>query len=78
MPEDPRQKAYLAFHELPVGTDLGAVEYELSEKLVRRHLSATHQEPYPASGNVFYAPASILASPPPPTSVPSAFTATLQ
>lgn len=57
-----RQKADVAFYELPVGTDLGSLEYELSEQLVRRHLAATHQDAYPPAGDVTYAPASILAS----------------
>jgi hypothetical protein len=52
----------MAFHELPVGTDLGSVEYELSEDLVARHVTATHQSIYPGSGDVRYAPVSILAS----------------
>jgi hypothetical protein len=62
MPDDQRKRADLAFHELPIGTDLGSVEYELSEVLVERHLKATHQTPYPSSNNERYAPVSILAS----------------
>ncbi|HSP55151.1 MAG TPA: hypothetical protein VLS25_06135 [Dehalococcoidia bacterium] len=62
MAGDARKRADLAFHELPIGTDLGSIEYELSERLVDRHLRATHQTPYPASGDERYAPVSILAS----------------
>lgn len=62
MPGSERKRADLAFHELPVGTDLGSIEYELSQRLVERHLKATHQTPYPASGGERYAPVSILAS----------------
>ena len=62
MPEKERQRADLAFHELPVGIDLGSVEYELSERVVERHLKATHQTPIPESGGDRYAPVSILAS----------------
>jgi hypothetical protein len=58
-----REKAHVAFHELPVGTDLGSIEYELSEDLARRHSEATGQTPYPASDKGDrYAPVSILAS----------------
>jgi hypothetical protein len=62
MPRQDRQRADLAFHELPVGTDLGSVEYEMSERLVDRHLGATHQAPYPEAGGERFAPVSILAS----------------
>lgn len=62
MPGIDRQRADVAFHELPVGIDLGSVEYELSQQVVDRHLRATHQTPYPASGGERYAPVSILAS----------------
>lgn len=62
MSDGERKRADVAFHELPVGIDLGSVEYEMSERLVERHLRATHQTPYPASGGERYAPVSILAS----------------
>ena len=62
MPEKERKRADLAFHELPVGVDLGSIEYELSERLVDRHLKATHQTPHPPAGGERYAPVSILAS----------------
>jgi len=62
MPGDQRTRADQAFHELPIGADLGSVEYELTERLVDRHLRATHQTPYPQSGDERYASASILAS----------------
>ena len=62
MPDSERKRADLAFHELPIGTDLSSVEYELSERFVARHLEATHQTPYPAPGGDRFAPASILAS----------------
>lgn len=62
MPGAERQRADVAFHELPVGIDLGSVEYELSQQVVDRHLRATHQTPYPASGGERHAPVSILAS----------------
>jgi hypothetical protein len=62
MPEKERMRADLAFHELPIGTDLGSIEYELSERLVDRHLEATHQTPHPSAGGQRYAPVSILAS----------------
>ena len=57
-----RRKADLAFHDLPVGTDLGSIEYELTEALARRHLTATHQSQYPGDGGRAFAPVSILAS----------------
>ncbi len=57
-----RKPADVAFHELPIGVDLGSIEYELSERLVDRHLRATHQTRYPDSGGERYAPVSILAS----------------
>ena len=62
MPEDERQKADRAFHELPVGTDMGSIEYTLSEERVERHLRATHQTPYPQTDGEKLAPVSILAS----------------
>jgi hypothetical protein len=60
--ESDRRKADVAFHELPVGTDLGSIEYELSEELVRRHLQATGQTPYQPSEHEQFAPVSVLAS----------------
>ena len=51
-----------AFHEIPVGTDLGSIEYEVDEGMVQRHMQATHQSPYPAQDGHQLAPASILAS----------------
>lgn len=62
MPQTNRKRADLAFHELPVGTDLGSVQYDLSERMVDRHLRATHQTPYPPAGEDRFAPVSILAS----------------
>lgn len=62
MPEDERQKANQAFHELPVGTDMGSIEYTISEERVERHLRATHQTPYPQTDGEKLAPVSILAS----------------
>jgi hypothetical protein len=62
MPSSERKRADLAFHELPIGVDLGSIEYELSGRLVGRHLKATHQTPYPSAGGEQYAPVSILAS----------------
>jgi hypothetical protein len=62
MPEDERQKADKAFHELPVGTDMGSIEYTLSEEQVERHLRATRQTPYPQTDGEKLAPVSILAS----------------
>jgi hypothetical protein len=59
---DNRQRADVAFHELPVGYDLGSVEYEMSEDLVRRHLQATGQTEYPPAAGDRYAPVSVLAS----------------
>jgi hypothetical protein len=50
------------FHEVPVGTDLGSIEYEVGEKMVRRHVQATHQPPYPAQGGHQLGPVSILSS----------------
>ena len=61
MPEGERQKADKAFHELPVGTDMGSIEYTLSEERVERHLRATHQTPYPQTDGEKLAPVSILA-----------------
>lgn len=58
--EKPAAKA--AFHQIEVGTELGSIQYELSEELVRRHLEATHQTPYPEEGGQRLAPVSILAS----------------
>jgi hypothetical protein len=62
MSEGERQRADQAFHELPVGTDMGSIEYTVSEERVERHLRATHQTPYPESGGERLAPVSILAS----------------
>ena len=62
MLEGERQRADQAFHELPVGTDMGSIEYTISEERVARHLRATHQTPYPESGGEKLAPVSILAS----------------
>ena len=56
-----KPKAQLAFHSLPVGTDLGSIEYSVTEELVARHLQATHQSSYPPSGGERLAPVSILA-----------------
>jgi hypothetical protein len=60
MPE--REKAQAAFDSVAVGTDLGSVQYELTEDVVRRHIEATHQAPYPQEGGARFAPVSILAS----------------
>src|SRR3989304_1618707 len=54
-----REKAQAAFHSVPVGTDVGSVQYELTEEVVRRHLEATHQTPYPPEGGGRFAPGSI-------------------
>jgi hypothetical protein len=63
MSDDDRLDAKLAFHEIPLGADLGSVEYEVDEKLVGRHLKATRQTPYPDSPHGDrLAPVSILAS----------------
>src|SRR3989304_4009913 len=62
MAEGERQRADQAFHELPVGTDMGSIEYTMSQERVERHLRATHQTPYPESGGERLAPVSILAS----------------
>ena len=62
MLEGERQRADQAFHDLPVGTDMGSIEYTISEERVARHLRATHQTPYPESGGERLAPVSILAS----------------
>jgi len=62
MPEGERQKADQAFHELPVGTDMGSIEYTVSDQRVERHLRATHQPPYPERGGERLAPVSMLAS----------------
>jgi hypothetical protein len=62
MSDGGRPDAKLAFHEISVGADLGSIEYEVDEKLARRHLQATHQSSYPAREGRRLAPASILAS----------------
>src|SRR3989304_6949025 len=62
MSEGERQRADQAFHELPIGTDRGSIEYTVSEERVERHLRATHQARYPESGGERLAPVSILAS----------------
>lgn len=62
MPEGERQRADQAFHELPVGTDMGSIEYDLSSERVERHLRATHQTPYPETAGERLAPVSMLAS----------------
>ena len=62
MSESDRPKARVAFHEMVAGADLGSFEYEVSEALVRRHLEATHQSPYPEQGGQRLAPVSLLAS----------------
>ncbi len=51
-----------AFHEIPVGTDLGSIEYEVNDEVVRRHVQATRQSPYPKHGGQPLAPVSLLAS----------------
>ena len=56
-----RPGAQVAFHEIPLGADLGSVTYELSENLARRHVQATHQSPYPAQDGQQLAPVSMLA-----------------
>jgi len=38
MAEGERQRADQAFHELPVGADMGSIEYTLSQERVERHL----------------------------------------
>ena len=62
MSKGERQRADQAFHELPVGTDMGSIEYTISEERVERHLGATHQTPYPESDGERLAPVRILAS----------------
>lgn len=62
MPDDERKKADQAFHELPVGTEMGSFEYVLTEERVERHLRATHQTAYPERGGQRLAPVSLLAS----------------
>lgn len=62
MSDGGRPDAKLAFHEIAVGADLGSIEYEVDEKLARRHLQATHQSSYPAQEGRQLAPVSILAS----------------
>src|SRR3990172_10184381 len=62
MTEGERQRADQAFHELPVGTEMGSIEYTISKERVERHLRATHQTLYPESGGGRLAPVSILAS----------------
>jgi hypothetical protein len=62
MDDGGRPRADRAFHDLPVGTDLGSIEYALSEERVDRHLRATHQTPYPAQDGERLAPVSMLAS----------------
>lgn len=57
-----KKKAQAAFHDLPVGADLGSVEYELTPEMADRHLRATHQAGYPPVGGARLAPVSILAS----------------
>lgn len=51
-----------AFHEVPVGTDLGSIEYEVNDELVHRHVQATRQSPYPKHGGQPLAPVSLLSS----------------
>jgi hypothetical protein len=62
MSRESRKKAQAAFHDLPAGTDLGSVEYELTERFASRHVRSTHQSDYPAEGGRRLAPVSILAS----------------
>ncbi len=57
-----KRDAKPAFHEVPVGTDLGSIEYEVDEGMVRRHMQATHQSPYPERDGHQLAPVSLLAS----------------
>ncbi len=56
MAKGDRPRAEVAFHELPVGSDLGSIDYELSEEVVGRHLRATHQTPYPPGDGPRLAP----------------------
>ena len=51
----------LALSDLPVGTDLGSIEYEIDGESVRRHRLATHQSSYPTQDGVELAPVSLLA-----------------
>src|SRR3990170_7597339 len=62
MLEGERKRADQAFHELPVGTDIGSIEYTVSEERVERHLQATHQTSYPEVDGEKLALVSILAS----------------
>ena len=62
MTDASRKKALAAFRDLPVGADLGAIEYVLTPQMAERHLRATHQTEYPTIGGQRYAPVSILAS----------------
>jgi acyl dehydratase len=62
MSESDKPRAKVAFHEIPMGTDVGCIEYEVSEDLARRHLEATHQSRYPTQGGLQLAPVSLVAS----------------
>jgi hypothetical protein len=62
MTKPDRLDAKLAFHDIPIGADLGSVDYEITDSLARRHLQSTHQTEYPTEGDLSFAPASILAS----------------
>ncbi len=57
--EDPKHRPKVPFDEIEPGAAIGPFEYELSDELVARHLSATEQERYP---DPQLAPVSILAA----------------
>ena len=59
---DESLSALPALRDVPVGTELGSIEYEVDEESVRRHRMATHQPAYPIRDDVELAPASFLAS----------------
>lgn len=59
---DDNSSSKLALRDVPVGTELGSIEYEVDEELVRRHSLATHQSAYPTRDGLESAPVSLLAA----------------
>jgi len=59
---DESSSALPALQDVPVGTELGSVEYVVDGESVLRHRLATHQPAYPIRDGVELAPVSFLAA----------------
>jgi hypothetical protein len=58
---DESSSSELVLSDVPVGTDLGSIEYEIDVESVRRHRLATHQSSYPTRDGAELAPVSLFA-----------------